>query len=141
MNPTRALRRSLGAALLGASVLATSGCALLTPKTPEQQVSSRALEYWQARKTTDFEKAYQFSAPSYRKLHTAQQFRMQFGAGATFNAVAVNKVTCQPERCEVQMKLSVTPAVIGLKMGPLDTYLNEVWVLESGQWWHFQELE
>lgn len=140
MTPVSALRRSAGAALLGAAVLAASGCAMLAPKTPEQQVSARADDFWKARRAGDFEKAYAFSTPAYKKLKSTQDYKLQFGAGASVGSSEVNKVVCEPQRCDVQMKLSVTPALVGIKMKAIDTYLNEVWLLEDGQWWHFQDL-
>lgn len=140
MTLKTALSRSTGVALLGALLFSASGCAMLTPKTPEQQVSARAADFWNARRAGDFEKAYAFSTPAYRKLKSAQDYKMQFGAGAAVGASDVNKVVCEPQRCDVQMKLSVTPALVGLKMKAIDTYLNEVWLLEEGQWWHFQDL-
>ncbi len=135
-----AIRRSVGTALLGAMLLAATGCAMLTPKTPEQQVSARATEYWAARRVGNYEKAYTYSAPAYRKLKSAQEYKLQYGAGVAVGSSEVNKVACEPQRCEVQMKLSVTPALVGLKIPAVDTYLNEVWLLEDGQWWHFQDL-
>ena len=140
MTPVNVLRRSTGAALLGAILLAVSGCAMLAPKTPEQQVSARATEFWTARRAGNYEKAYTYSAPAYRKLKSAQEYKLQFGAGVGVQSAEVNKVACEPQRCDVQMKLSVTPALVGIKIPAIDTYLNEVWLLEDGQWWHFQDL-
>lgn len=140
MTRFTALRRSTGIALLGALMVAASGCAMLSPKTPEQIVTSRATEFWDARRAGNFEKAYAFSTPAYRKLKTAQDYKLQFGSGVAVNSAEVNKVACEPQRCDVQMKLSVMPALMGIKMQAVDTYLNEVWLLEDGQWWHFQDL-
>ena len=28
---------------------------------------------------------------------------------------------------------------MGLKLDTIVTYLDEVWLLEDGQWWHYQE--
>lgn len=140
MTSSTALRRSISVALLGVSLLAATGCAMLTPKTPEQQVSARATDYWNARRTGNFEKAYTYSTPAYRKTKSAKDYKQQFGGGADINNVGVHSVVCEPQRCEIRMRLSVTPALVGLKMAAIDTYLNEVWLLEDGQWWLFQGL-
>lgn len=140
MNPTNVLRRSMGTALLGALVLATSGCALLAPKTPEEQVAARAGEFWKARTTGHLDKAYALTLPSYRQVRSLKQFTMQFGAGGSIQSVEVTKVTCEKEKCTAKMKLGVKPALIGMDLGTISTYLDEVWLLEGGQWWHYQDL-
>lgn len=140
MTPTIALRRLTLAATLGAMLFAASGCAMLTPKTPEQQVGVRAGEYWKARVAGDYVKAYSFATPAYRKVRTAKAYQLQFGAGAAIEQSEVHKVVCAPQRCEVQMKLSVLPFLVGVKIPPIDTYVDEIWLLEDGQWWRFQDL-
>lgn len=140
MIPTTALRRSASLAVLGALLFGMSGCAVLAPKTPEQQVAMRAAEYWKARQTGDFDKAYAYATPAYRKVKTAKVYQQQFGAGAAIKDSEVAKVACAPQRCEVQMRLSVLPILLGIKIRPIDAYVDEVWLLEDGQWWLFQEL-
>ena len=77
--------------------------------------------------------------PPYRNLRTEAQFKQQFGAGASVEGAEVNKVTCEAEKCTAQIKISVKPALMGLKLDTIATYLDEVWLLEDGQWWHYQE--
>lgn len=128
----------LGALALAASVLA--GCASMAPSTPEAAVEQRANEYWKARQTGQVEKTYALTSPSYRKVRTFDQFRLQFGGAAAVKSVEVTKVTCDLEKCVARIKLSVTPALAGLKVGNIDTYLDETWLLEDGNWWHHQDL-
>lgn len=140
MNQNIVPRRRMSAFLLAAGVLALAGCAAFKPATPEQIVEQRAKEYWQARVAGQFEKAYALSTPAYRKTKTADQFKMQFGAGVAVKSVEVTKVTCESDKCTTQVKLGVQPAMIGAKLGTIDSYLNETWLLEDGQWWHYQDL-
>ena len=65
---------------------------------------------------------------------------MQFGTGAGVESAEITKVACEAEKCTSQVKLEVRPALVGLKVGTISTYLDEVWLLEDGQWWHYQEL-
>lgn len=125
-------------AALGAVVMA--GCAAMAPATPEQAVAKRATAYWEARTQAQYEKAYALSTPSYRALRTAEQFKLQFGAGANIQSAEVVGVTCEPEKCVAKMKLRVKPVIIGLKLDTMDTFLDEIWLLEDGQWWHHQDL-
>lgn len=125
---------------LALASLVLAGCAAFGPATPEKQVQQRATEYWKARVAAQYEKAYALSTPSYRKLRTAEQFKLAFGAGANIQAAEVVKVNCEPEKCTAQMKLSVKPMIIGLNLSTIDTFVDETWLLEDGQWWHHQDL-
>ena len=134
------LTRRLGAASTALGALLLAGCAALGPSTPEQIVQQRATDYWKARIAGQVDNAYALSTPSYRKLRTSAQFKMQFGAGVSVERAEVTKVSCEAEKCTAQIKLDVKPALMGVKMGTIATYLDEVWLLEDGQWWHYQEL-
>lgn len=124
--------------VLAAATLA--GCATFAPATPEQIVEKRATEYWKARVEGQVDKAYALSTPSYRKVRSEAQFKMQFGAGAAVKSADVANVTCAAEKCTVKVKLGVQPALLRLNIGTVETYLDEIWLLEDGQWWHYQEL-
>ena len=134
------LGRHIGAFTLALGALTLAGCAAFAPATPEQAVQQRATAYWKARVAGQVDKAYALSTPSYRKLRTEAQFKMQFGAGASVQDAEVTKVTCEAEKCTTQIKISVKPALTGLKVGTIATHVDEIWVLEDGQWWHYQEL-
>lgn len=133
------LSRRIGAAVLALGMLTLTGCAAFSPAAPEQIVEKRATAYWKARMAGQYEKAYALSTPSYRKLRTEVQFKSQFGAGVSVESAEVTKVVCEPEKCTAQLKLGVKPALMALKMGTIPTYVDEIWLLEDGQWWHFQE--
>ncbi|CAN7224366.1 hypothetical protein LJR129_000775 [Acidovorax sp. LjRoot129] len=128
----------LGAFALAASILA--GCASMTPSTPEATVEQRATAYWKARQAGQVDKMYALAAPSYRKVRTFDQFRQAQGTAAAVVSAEVTKVTCEAEKCTARLKLGVTPALAGLKIGNIETYLDEIWLLEDGQWWHHQDL-
>lgn len=126
--------------LLAGSAMALAGCAALAPATPEQAVTARSNAYWQARIKGDYASAYGYATPAYRKLHTAEQYRLQFGQGAALEGAEVVKVTCEPQKCVTRVKISAKPALAGLKVGTIATHLSETWLLEDGQWWLYQDL-
>ncbi len=126
-------------ALVAAAAMAVTGCATMMAS-PEKAVQQRAGEYWQARVSGDYAKAYALSTPAYRKLHTLEQFRMQFGAGAALQGADVVNVTCEPEKCTARIKISAAPALAGMNLGTIATHLSETWLLEDGQWWRYQDL-
>lgn len=134
------VRRSLAIVTLAYFAAAISGCAVLMPSTPEQAVQQRATDYWKTRVSGELDKAYEFSTPSYRKLRTVVQFNRQFGGGASIEQADVSKVECESEKCNVQMKLGVRPAIMGVTMGIVPIYVDEVWVLEEGKWWRYQDV-
>lgn len=132
--------RRIGAAALALGMLALTGCAALAPATPEQTVEKRATKYWQARIEGKYAKAYALSTPSYRNVRTETQFKTQFGAGVNVQAAEVAKVTCEAVKCAVSMKISVNSALLRMNTGTIATYVDEIWLLEDGQWWHHQDL-
>ena len=129
------LRRSAALAV----ALALAGCATLGG-TPEQAVAQRSAEYWKARASGDYATAYALTPPSYRQLHSLEQFRQQFGQGAAIQGAEVVKVDCEAEKCSARIKISAAPALVGLNLGTIATHLSETWLLEGGQWWRFQDL-
>lgn len=142
IQPTtqKPLYRHLATLAMACAAMAVGGCAALSPSTPEQIVHMRATEYWEGRIGGQYEKAYALTAPSYRKLRTESQFKMQFGAGASIERAEVKKIDCEPEKCNVQLQLGVKPLLPGMNMGTVSTFVNEIWLLEEGQWWHHQDL-
>lgn len=130
----------LSASALALTVLALAGCASLSPSTPETTVSQRSKAYWAARQAGQVDKAYALTPPSYRQVRTLEQFKSQFGNAAVVQGAEAIKVTCEPEKCVARIKLNVTPALAGLKMGTIATHLDETWLLEDGQWWRYQDL-
>ncbi len=134
------LQNRLGSLAFVCAASILGGCATLTPDTPEQAVQKRAVEHWQARIDGQLEKAYAFSTPAYRKLRNEAQFKSQFGGSASIETSEVSKVECDPEKCKVQMKLGVKPAITGISIGIVPIYIDEVWVLEEGNWWRYQDM-
>ena len=65
--------------IAAAVVLFAAGCASLGASKPEDAVKQRAEAYWKARVAGQVDKAYELTAPSYRKVRTLDQFKMQFG--------------------------------------------------------------
>lgn len=139
-NPSnrRIGRRAALAAVVASTLLA--GCANLTgPASPEVAVKERAQQRWQALIGNDFAKAYTFTAPSYRALVSAENYRKTFGPGGWVSAEAVS-VNCDTEKCTVKLKIEVQPPS-GMRFGgTIGGYVEETWILEDRQWWLFQKI-
>ncbi|WP_156382597.1 hypothetical protein [Acidovorax sp. Leaf160] len=130
-------RRMRAAAALTFACVSTllAGCA--TFGGPESAVKSRANDFWQARLEGRPDKAYQLTAPSYREVRDLQQYRVR-NAGLGAKAVEVERVTCEAERCVARIKMAVVPPIVAMNMAPIEMYSDDVWVLEDGNWWHFE---
>lgn len=134
------LTRLVGMPIAAAVVLFAAGCASLGASKPEDAVKQRAEAYWKARAAGQVDKAYELTAPSYRKVRTFDQFKMQFGNGASIKGVSVIKVDCEAEKCTVRTKVEAAPALMGVSVGTIATHLDEIWLLEDGQWWRYQDI-
>jgi hypothetical protein len=126
------------AALVG--VMLVAGCAGLEPSKPEDIVTQRAKAFWNARAEGQVDKAYALTTPSYRKAHSVEQFKKQFGGTFALKGVEVVNVECEREKCTARTKIEVTPALMGINVGTIATHLDEIWLLEDGQWWRYQDL-
>ena len=134
------LTRLVGMPIAAAVVLFAAGCASLGASKPEDAVKQRAEAYWKARAAGQVDKAYELTSPSYRKVHTFDQFKMQFGNGASIKGVSVVKVDCEAEKCTVRTKVEAAPALMGVSVGTIATHLDEIWLLEDGHWWRYQDI-
>ena len=132
--------RSWKAAAAAAMALALTACATI-PSTPEQAVRQRAEQYWKARMANQNGAAYAMLTPAYRKLKTEAQYAQDFGVASAVKGVNVIDVTCtSAERCIANVRLSTRPMVPGVEVGTVATHIQDVWLLEGGQWWRHQAL-
>jgi hypothetical protein len=108
-------------------------CASFQPDPPEQAVMKRAQAYWDARLEGDAEKTRSYMNEAFRLAVDDKRFARNYMA--TFAVAAkVQKATCEPEKCEVGVNLSVNPPIPGRKMGTIDMYSKQTWLLEDGRW-------
>lgn len=88
----------------------------------------------------DTRKAYEFTAPSYRAVVSAEKFGSKFGTAVVWVAAEVVSVTCATEKCTATVMIEAKP-LLGAKFGnTISTHVDETWLLEDGRWWFFQKL-
>ena len=85
----------------------------------------RATEYWKARIAGDYAKVYALATPSYRKLHTAEQFHMQFGAGASLQAPSLSTSFASLKNARYALKSALHLLWVGMNLGTIATHLSE----------------
>ncbi len=116
-----------------------SACTALSPRTPEEIVHERAQARWEALIAGEWEKAYSFSAPSYRALVDFKRYRGRIGGAVSWTGVEVVKVACEAEACTATIRIDYKMAPIS-RDGVSSTHVDETWILEDGAWWWHQRL-
>ena len=139
LSPVSLTRRA-ALPLLAAGVLALAGCAALQPQTPEQIVEQRADARWSALVQRNFEKAWEYTQPSFRALVAQKDYHKRFGGAGQWKGAQIHEVKCEPERCTVRLRLTSVLNVPKFRGQELTGFIDEVWVREDGQWWYYQAL-
>ena len=119
-----------------------TACASNPQQTPEQQVAQRAEARWKRLIAKDYQQAWEYLMPSYRNLVSPQDYGKRFGsAGAWTNAI-IHEVTCEPSVCKVKVRVTTKMRVplFAAKIPEVNTYVDERWVREDGQWWLYEKL-
>ena len=123
---------------LSIAALSLTACATFGTATPEQMVAKRAQAYWDARLKGDTAKAYQFTNAAFKLAVDEKGFSRNHMASFAVGA-EVHKVECDAQKCDVGVNLKVDPPLPGKKVGTIDMYSKQTWLLEDSQWVLFLE--
>lgn len=142
MNATGTLAALRGCALTLVAVAALAGCATTNKVTPEQQVRELATERWQALLADNAAKAYEMTAPSYRKLRTQDVFTTRLRAvPVKWLSAQVVRVDChRADACTARIAIESQTRMPTLYKGKISSGVDESWVLEDGRWWILERL-
>lgn len=113
-----------------------AGCASFATREPEADVRERAQARWGALVTGDWEKAYSFATPAYRKAVDLFGFRGRSAPAAKLKSAEVVNVKCKDATCDVTMRIGFAPLQRGYPETTTD--LEERWILEAGEWWRYE---
>jgi hypothetical protein len=140
-SQTVAIRRQIRLGfVLGIVAILSQACSnmpfgtLSASTSPEQKAASvreRAESRWQALIRDDIPVAYGYLSPATRDVVTVDQYKAKTARG-TFRAVKVDSVQCEAELCKVKVYVTYDRA----RMKGVVTPLDEVWILERGQFWY-----
>ncbi|MPM44352.1 hypothetical protein SDC9_91030 [bioreactor metagenome] len=120
-----------------------SGCATFGTSTPEKAVEARANARWASWVKRDYAEAYKYNTPGYRATVPVDKFVSLRGKDVRILKGEVNKVTCdKPDHCVARVELTAASALMTRYNFPkqIVTYVDEIWLLEDGQWWIFEPL-
>ena len=121
--------------------LLLSACAMAPKAPPEVLVQQRANERWQALIKGDFDKAYAYSTPGFKAVVDSSGFRGRTGiAGKWLGAEAIRVECDAPVKCKAVVRLDFKPLIYSKSFDKISTHIDETWLLEDGQWWHFQKI-
>lgn len=119
--------------------LALSACATLGSMSPQEQVSQRANQRWQALIGADFTRAYGFNTPGYRAVISPEAHRATVGSAVAWVGAEAVKVDCpEANKCTATVRIDFKPLMGGRYGDKINTHIDETWLLEDGQWWYFQ---
>lgn len=137
------LRRDLSRWCLAAvAVAALAGCATTPAVSPQETVHQLAAQRWQALLAKDYKRAYDMTAPAYRKLNTAEVFALRKSSvPVRWLSAKVLRVECESEdRCTARVEIESRPTAPFAPKLPLTGVISETWVRDGGQWWAFEAL-
>lgn len=118
----------------GVVVAFVSGCAISSlGASAEDRVLARSGDFWAARASGDFQKAYSFTTKGYRLVNDVEQYRLQYGAAPVLKNARLVSVKCEQERCEVVKEFTTSSPF--MRGTPIPISLAEIWLYQDGQWW------
>ena len=135
--------RSLLTALLFVIVGLSAGCAS-GPKWDDAQRSileQRVRERYQALVARDFEKAWEYTTPSYRAIFSKQLYVKKFSYAVDLELTGVEVVNYDSDAAvasvvvRVMSKPTLQTSTASMLIGATPSSLGEKWVFSQDQWW------
>lgn len=135
---SRALAKSSCALALVAAALLAAGCAT-TEGAADQQVSKLANQRWGYLIEGQWQKAYDMLTPGYRNLHDLREFQSQFKGAVQWRRAEVAQASCEAEKCDVRIELTVASPFGRGKGDTISTFFTETWLKEGGRWYYYEK--
>lgn len=131
-----------GLFLLTAALL-IAGCASGPRMTDEQRASllARAEARWRALERRDFDAAWAFTSPAYRKVIPKALYRHKFSYMVEWELTAVELVTYDAEAAVASVAARVMSEPVkhtsaaSAAIGAVPTRFVEQWIYADGEWW------
>lgn len=108
----------------------------------EEGLNERIMGRWDALISRDFERAYGYLSPGYRKLFPVDGYISRFGNAVIWQGVDVEQVVINSESAKVVVGVSyqlAMPPTAGMfqkdEMPPITKNMNELWLWRDGEWW------
>jgi hypothetical protein len=135
-KPLTTLDRTFRSLCLMCLISVLSACASMSPRTPEDAVRERAQSRWNALLAGKWDEAYQYLSPGSRAMMSFDRYRGSFGSVVSWKSAQVHAVSCpQPDRCTASIKVTYVPTLRRGTLSTIETSVEEIWLLDAGQWW------
>ena len=132
--PSRGANRIPARLVTAVLAVVLSGCAGISPRTPEAIVKERAQARWDALVKGDFNAAYGYLSPGSRSITTASDYASGLRRGFWKSAV-IDKVECgTAQSCDASATIEYE--FMGMRT---KTPLRETWVRDGSEWWYLQK--
>lgn len=123
-------------------VVFAHGCASFKGSGLESDASvlhERAEERWEALLNKDWEKAYSFELPEYRKTHDLSKYKRRYGSSIQWKHVTIKSVDIQEDQktADVSGELTYQFVAPGAGGGMVETMtsIKERWLKKESEWW------
>ena len=116
---------------------------LLTACQPDEsgKLENRVKAYWQHKINKEFDKAYEFTSPAYKRLNSKQAFIiLMINNKLQWQDMKIVKKQCKrPDLCLVKMSIKYKYKFKGLGTGgaetEVETPLSERWIMKDNVWY------
>ena len=103
------------------------------------ELESRVLGRWDALMEQNFDQAYEFFSPAYRKLFPLEHYLKTTGSSVNWLSVKIKDIQFDDKRAKVKLVLEfqlVFPMGAGEDFGQISKDIGEVWLWIDGAWWY-----
>lgn len=118
--------------LLTAAITLMVGCVTTSSLSDEEVVRKKAQQRLDALLDKDFEKAYSYASPAYRKSVSLNRHKPKVLGAAMWTKGEILSVECETEYCDVRSKIHYKNPQVRVE---LPTELKNRWIKIDGKWW------
>lgn len=122
--------------VIAAAVALNTACATQMNMSDEQIVQKRAQGRLDALLSKDFEKAYSYASPAYRKSVSLNRHKAKVLGAAMWTKGEVLSVLCEVEYCDVTTKIHYRSPQVRTE---LPTEMKNRWIKIDGKWWIYHK--
>jgi hypothetical protein len=119
---------------------------LTSCKDPIKSIEDRSVHRWQSIINSDYETAYGYFSPAYRKTETIESFKLRMTKAklsVQWKSAEFNSKKCEDTVCEVKVNLLYKYSFPQKAMGDveIETAVDENWINKDGNWYFLPKTE
>jgi len=122
--------------LLAVTAIIMTGCV----DAEKNKLSNRADAYWQHKINKEFNQAYEFLSPGWKKTDSVEAYkqRMIISKANWLNSKVAKKQCSQPDLCVVIMDIvyEFKFPTAGSQKIKIESKIKETWILKDNTWFH-----